>query len=723
MNNSKRIIAGLLAVISVASLSGCSSSLFKDDVTKYDLVPQLTVNEVKEYYAKSMEFDSVVTKNIDVSKTTYETRDVTDSTKLSGLKKALGNTENMLQQMSYTFTADNDRALNEEVFHYIKSYLNDRKLSNGTVTQIKEALGYYFVDVQYDLSARTSGTFTNQASMVGLNGAFIHSDYYNTDNVDSAYMNQAVIKLNQYYKENNILSKVAKFDTASGIFTTDPNSSTGSLDFTDTTAVDTPSSDASSSDASSDASSSDASSSDASSDASSTAEPVQKIDADGNPVVDADGNAVYEEAETSSVPEVPEEPVADTATVLNTRSPKIDIKEFNTVVGSSTKQIAYLPLLSKIYNVPSSEGTLSGIGIYPSGIGGLAKFGFNRSQLAGTVTLRYVYKNDLTNPDILINKNVYPIFSEVTTGFSANNDSIVPEFLMIEFEKLIDNSDRAMANSDLSALMSGNIYSDMGVAILRGYESNHVNVLRQMSTIRRVLSRDVSNSSYLIEIETLRQEGAKGADVYGTYRDKSYVVVEQKGQSFVITDSIVMTRQMQTEPDITPDSAVTKRLVALNLAGEVTNEEKEAAKSLLNELYLASSNRVLNGPKEVKTKDGNITIERGMYDCFDSDPEMLSSSKKEDINSKLRGMLVKHGTDKSAQLTGVVTEWIGGANNQIEFTTEEIVTYQGRNDGIYMTCYYLISNMNDTWVIDDIQILSSEEHSGQALEEDIARIK
>lgn len=703
MKNTKKVIAGLLAITTVASLSGCSTSVFKDDVASYPLVPALTENEVIDYYAKAMSFDSIITKNIDVDKTTYETREVTDEAKLNQLKSALSKTEAVLKNMTYTYTDENNRAANEETFHYIKAYLNDRKLANGTIQEIKQALGYYFIDVQYDLSARSPGTFTNQASMLGLNGAFIHSEYYNTDSIDASYMNQAMKKLNEYYESNNILTKKASFNKTTGIFTTDPNNSSGSLDFTDTTAVDNqPSSD----------------------EPTEPVQPVQKVDEEGNPVVDEEGNPVYEEPQDTEVPTEPvDNPVSDTSSVLNSRSPRIDVSEFNTVVGSSTKTTAYMPDLDKVYNVPSAEGTFSGIGIYPSGIGGLTKFGFNRSQLAGTVTLRFVYKEDLNNPGVLLNVNIYPVFSEVTTGFSANNDNIIPEFLMTEFEKLLERADRAIANCDLSALMAGNIYSDMGVAVLRGYEDKHVNVLRQISTVRRVLSRDINNSAYLLEVESQRQEGPKGADVYGTYRDKSYVVVEQHGQNFIITDWLTMTRQMQTEPDITPDSAVSKRLVALNLAGEVSEEAKTGVNELLNSFYTATTNRVLNGPKEIQTADGTKTIERGMYDCFDSDPEMLSSTKKEDINSKIRGLLVKHGTSIGAQHSGIVTEWIGGADNQVEFTTEEIITYSGRNDGVYMTCYYLVSKMNDTWVIDDLQIISSEEHSGQNLQTDVSRIR
>lgn len=660
MSKSRRIIAAILILTNIGTLTGCSTTMFREDATKYQLVPAITESEVIEYYAEAMSFDSIISKNLDVDKTNFETKDVSDANLLSKLKSLYGETEKLLSQMEYDGSSD---ALTEENFHYIKSYLNDKKLGNGNIVSVKQAMGYYFVDVEYTLSARTPGSFKTEASLVGLNGALVHSDYYNTDSVDTAFMQQAVTKLNNYYEENKIVDKKASFNTGSMVFSTAPSADGSGIDFTDTTIED-------------------------------------GDEASGN----TQSNSSTQAQSSSS-------------TDMSQRSPNIDISEFNTVVGGSTKNSAYMPALSFVYNIPSSEGDISGIGIWPSGIGGLKKFGFNREQLAGTLTLRFVYKDDIDNLGNIINTNIYPVFSEITTGFSATNDNVIPEFLMTEFEKLIERADRAITNNDLPALMSGEIFSDMGAAILRGYESQYVNMSRQISTVRRVISRNIEDNSYIIEVESQRQEGPKGADVYGTYRDKSYVVIEQVGQNFVITDWITMVRQMQTEPDINPDSAVQKRLVALNLAGEVPDEAKSEIETLLSSLYKASSARVLNGPKEVTDSSGNtVKLELGMYDCFNSDPEMLSSSKKEQINSRLRGLLVKHGTDTSAQMNGTVIEWIGGADKQAEFMTEELITYTGRDDGVYMTCYYLVSKMNDTWVIDDLQVVSSEDYSGQELE-------
>ena len=105
-----------------------------------------------------------------------------------------------------------------------------------------------------------------------------------------------------------------------------------------------------------------------------------------------------------------------------------------------------------------------------------------------------------------------------------------------------------------------------------------------------------------------------------------------------------------------------------------------------------------------------------MTDCFNPNPEMLSSSDNASINSGLRSKLIKYGTNVSAQMRGQVFEWIGGTEKQAEFMTEELITYTGRSDGIYMKCYYLVSNLEDNWVIDDIQIIDTQVVEGTELQ-------
>lgn len=63
------------------------------------------------------------------------------------------------------------------------------------------------------------------------------------------------------------------------------------------------------------------------------------------------------------------------------------------------------------------------------------------------------------------------------------------------------------------------------------------------------------------------------------------------------------------------------------------------------------------------------------------------------------------------------SEWISGTENQVEFTTKELIKYNnGNNGGMYIENYYLVSKYGTSWVIDDIitintQVLDSSEVS------------
>lgn len=718
MKNYRRILAGVLAGASMLSLAGCSGGKFVgEDARSLQLVAPLTVSEVKDYYAKSMDFDSIITRNVDVDVTKYELHKVTNEKNkeiVTKLQDALRETFGMLASMDYIYNPDKARYLEESTFHYIKALLNDKKMDSPTIISINEALGYYFVDVEAGLSARKPGTFTPMASLLGLNGAIHYFKTENVDRVDDAYMKMAVETLNKYYDENRITTRRATYDESSKEFSTDPTKPAGtSIDFTDTTATD-----------------------------------IQPVSNDTvEPVTDTNQDAAVTDTEDTGVEsgtvegteiQIPNKPSTEGAVQytyfdgLNIRRPMTDVYEFNSIVGSSLRSSAYIPKLDLVYNIPPEEKEgnsyiVSGMGIMPAGIGGLTKFGFDRSQLAGKIRLRIVYKDELLDPDRVICTNIYPVNISIETGFSSNNDNVIPSFVQDEIEKLIDRADRAMINNDTMALMSGDIFADMGMAVQVGYERQYANVTRQISTFRRVISRNMAEKSYLVEIETQRQEGPKGADVYGTYRDKNYVVIQQVGEEFIITDWLNVQRQMEVEPDIDPDSAISKRLVALNLAGEVTDEEKKAAEDLIHQLYMACTARKTvaqaDGQTTYTLSDGTVIhLQRGMYDCFNSNVEMLSSEKKEKLNSGLRDRLIKEGTDRIPQMNGVVTQWIGGANNQVEFMTEEYITYTGLSKGIYMQCYYLISRMEDVWVIDDIKIIEEEEHEGPTMESDVSRI-
>lgn len=667
-------------ILAVSIISGCSN-IGSKKVETLALVPPLSEKEVVDYYKKAMDFDTLITRNLNVDDVTYVTRDVT-SEKQSKLAQQTDKVERILGLSRFPDDNDPDsKVISESVFNYIKTFLDDKRLTNGNKVKFSEALGHYFVDVEYKLGARSAGRFTDKSNFLGIHGAF-KKTLAGIDTIDASYMGQAVKKLNDFYRENKI-NKSILFDR-----------SALTLSVSGDTKVDF------------------------------TILPPVNSNEDSN-ASESSANTAKEEAANEATEDTTEEtaPIVSGAETTN-RSPILDLKLFNRIGGASTKQAAYTPDLDVVYIVPNNEGTISGYGIYPSGNNGLRSFGFNRNSIDGTVTIRYVFKDNVLNPSIIDVVNVYPITLEVTTGIESPDEVIIPDFVKTELEKMIEKSDRALVNNDIQGLMGGTIYSDIGKAVLNGHEHNWVNVLRNISTIRRVIARDTRSNKYVVEVETLKQEGPKGVDSYGTYMDTYYICIEQSGTDFVITDSLLRLRTLNKEPQLKLDSSITKRLVALNLAGDIKDSQKTGIESLLSDLYTASSYRILTGPIDVKQSDGtSITLQRGMYDCFNSDTSLLSSSRKEYLNSSIREQLVKHGVGVPATYRGIVTEWMGAADRQAEFTTEELITYGGRNDGYYTRVYYLVSNMSDVWVIDEMNTLEAKVVSGDELATIQARIQ
>lgn len=728
----KKHLTQVIALLSVASLSltGCNSFI-SEDVASYPLAATMTSAELVDYYAKAIQYDAVVSRNVDVHETRYEVKDI-EGAKSEKLKDLASQCEAILGMNEYTPTEESLKLVSSDTYNYIKGVIDNEVLSDGKIQNITGALGYYFVDVQYNISAKQPGSFKDAVNIIGLNGAF-HKDYLGNYTVDEEYMTVIVNKLNEYYYSNGI-NKCATYDagastlkilndTAPVVSSTYEEINPIGDDNTDTTddtsdIVDDTTDEvlnAPGTETEQDAETSDIETTDT--------EIVEETDSEisdtkteDNENVDEteDSNVTNGEETTQTIQSfdtsLTESTDNYTITTPDSRRLQLNTALINKLVGSSATEAAMVPDLSLIYNVPGTEGTISGLGIYPAGDDGLKTFGFDRDKLAGTITLRYVFKDDSEGSGDILGVNIYAIDEEITNGINmSSNNVLIPEFLESEFEQLIERADRVMVNGDLAGLMSGNIFEDIGVGVLRGYREKSTGIQKQMSTIRQVVNRDTANNSYLLEVETTVIEGAKDVDSYGTYKDISYVVIQQQGNKFIITDWCRSSRTMKSEPAIDPDSNVQKRLIALNLAGSISDDAKDSIKTLLGNLYTAGTNRLLRGPKDIVVNGETKTLNKGMYDCFSSDTTILSSDELEYENSTLRNVLIKHGTDIQAVYSGTVTEWIGGYEDQAEFTTEELVTYQGLNTGYYMQVYYLVSMENDEWVINERTVLDEYE--------------
>lgn len=737
-------MATALAVSTALSLCGCSS-IAGDDVTKYPLVESMTTQEAMDYYAESLQYDAVITRTTDAHEEEYELRPVNNEEKAEKVRSLVAQAEQILGSNEYPSDVDGVSSIvTEETYDYIKATLDDLVLSNGEVGDIQQALGFYFVDVTYDISPKTPGTFNQLTPYIGINGAFqlnALGDY----SVSSSYMLTAVKKLNEYYLENRIASK-ANFDTTTGELTVEdgeiPTSSTLSLDriSNNTETEEGTEEDAEGSnedvfeepDLDAIAAEAEESEEDDSDDGYIESTETENNDSEEAETPseenESDSEATENENEMSLEEQYniqqTESGVTYQSLVSSERKPSVSVKLINNVVGSSKEQSAFLPDLDLVYNKPEAEGTISGFGIYPSGENGLKLFGFDRSKLGGKATLRYIFKESVAGNGELVGYNIYVSDIDVSTGFtSIENNVLIPEFLQGQLEQIVERADRINIDCNLPGYLEGSIYEDMGFGVLRGYTEVGTNRLKYMSVIRSVLSRDSVNNAYLCELETTVQEGSKSSDVYGTYRDKSYVVIQQQGDEFTIIDALRVSRQVYKEPTINPDSVLQKRLIALNLSGDVTDANKTEITQLMNDFYLAGTVKLISGPKDLEVNGETKTVERGLSDCINNDTEMVSTSTQEYMLSEIKNELARLGTGVDSEYMGAITQWIGGYDNQAEITTEEFIEYSGKGEGLYIECYYLVSKMHDTWVIDERKVINSEMYEGAEVDNIRARFE
>lgn len=581
----KRVISLSLCSAMLLSLTSCGLT---EDVTDVPLVPALSEKEVVDYYKQSMAYDTIATRTNKKHEVTYETVDVADE----NVKNTIIEETKKIEQLLSRDTIQITDGMNPNIHQYIKYVLDDKRLDGEQIKSVKEALGHYFVDVEYSVSPQSVGIFNDNTKYLGIIGAYKTDYKTNTVYVDTNFMNYADKKYNDYLAENPLYKR-------------------------------------------------------------------------------------------------------NWTQVEGARAHVNDINLYNKVAGMSTGDTTSMPELSTLYSYPPAG--LAGYGLFPQGAFTLRDFGYSRSATKGKAKMRYVFKRDIMDPNKIEFKNVYVTEFTLDNKPEIDESAVIPDFVMTEAEKILERSDRAIANKDITGLVSGNIYDDIGVGILYGNMSKSCFNQRHMSKIKRIVGR--KDHKYLLEIETLVQEGAKETNSNGTYVYDGYMVVQQENTEFHITDYVMVAMEMTKEPQINIENTILKRLAALNLAGEVTDEAKTGIVELMNKLYKGSTDRQLDE----------------MYACFNTDTRLLSSTHREYLNSQLRGWLTKLGVNTPATYMGTVSQWIGGAENQVEFFTTELIDYEGKGKGLYMQNYYLVSNYDDKWVIDEMKVIESKDISGDEL--------
>lgn len=647
----KTMLVTILLIVTTLLFNGCQ--LGKTKAINTPLVPALSEKEVIDYYRESLNYDNVVSRNIAKSGE-HETREVGSS-----MKAILGQAQQKAEAELGSHTYGGDFMVSEDVHAYIKATFDDKVLTRKGVAGQSAYMEYYFIDVEYDMAPQATGSLGGNAKYLGIHGAF-KDDRMGSIRPDVAFINSINGKVNNYMSQLKGNNAVYRGDPGQG-------QSGGQEQLEEPE---------------------------------DTWESLEELSEESWEA----GGGEHEEEQVEETPEVPEPvPAVGGKTVVNPRYPQLDIGIYNKVVGGSITQAAVMPKLDSVYHSAAPRGSISGYGIYPQGRYGMSVFGFNRDTMKGKATLRYVFRSNLMDSNELIFVNVFPTNIEVDNKLEGE-PTIVPMFVEEEIKKVVERSDRSIANNDLAGLMSGNIHSDLGVAILNGFYQNHTYLMRIISDVKGIVGR--SGNYYMADVETIVQDVVKGGEGHALYRDTARVIIKQEGLAFVINDHLVIKRELVKEPELKLDSSIDKRLAALGFRGEIDSKSKSAIGELLNTLYAESTGRSL----------------KGMYNCFNDDVNLLSSSKKEYLNAQLREWLVKHGVETETVYGGQIIEWIGGANNQAELITEELIDYKGKDVGQYMQVYYLVSGLNEQWVIDEMKIIEVSNVSGNELDSIRSRV-
>lgn len=719
---------GLLCLSALTMAASCLTSCGKygvEDIINADPVGFANEADIRDYYIDELLYDSVVYRTTEVKTNDYELQTLEDPEKEAEVREAIERIQDILSEDEYEIDkkTNDSKLISAKDFDYIKANIDGYALTNGKIDDIKTALGYYFVDVTFDAKPQSTGTFLPCSDLLGVNGAWKHLSNTIYD-LDTGFVNIAITLLNKYYylneldrlavwdkedqvikiynSENNIFKVEVNLDTDDGeasVLTLDPNQlASGGL----TSPGDNQINGASDTSGSGETSTGDAGSTTTSETTTGSSDKGKKSTAQKTTKESVLGDEY--------IPDIPSNSVLDAD---SDRRIKLDINLINEQVGSSTKESAFLPDLNLIYEKPSKDGDICGFGIYPEGANALRIFDYDRSKLTGKVTLSFTFKDQIENAGVeLVKKNMYVKTIDITTGFNASDSKITVNKATNDYlTETVERMDRVEANGDIGAMMTNKLYEDKGYATLAAFKKNCSYQNKRVSTIKNILATNTANKAYLLEIETTIEDMANGGEAYGTFKDKSYVVVQLMGANWLITDSIRISRETLREPEIEPDSAAVKRLLAMNIYGAVPEDTKPAILSMMNDFYAsATALRASADP------DNQLS---GLNALINSNESIISADDKRYIIDTLASKLTAHGMNRSV-LTGSVIDWMGGSEKQVEFETEELILYSDRDEGYYMRVHYVVSKQDSDgkWVIDERTVAKNDGYTvnGEMLE-------
>ena len=738
-NNFKR---GLMCVSAMTLAASCLTSCGKygaQDLINADVVGFANEADIRDYYIDELKYDSITERTADTKTIDYELQTLENPEKEAEVREAVERIQEVLAEDEYEIDkkTNDSKLISQNDFDYIKASIDGYALSNGSIQDIQTALGYYFVEVEFDVKPQETGTFLPCSDLLGVNGAWKHLSNTIYD-LDTGFVNIAITLLNKYYylneidrmamwdkedqvikiynSENNVFKVEVQLDNGDESetkFVMDPNTlaSGGLVDVNEgrnnnsTTGSNGQSNETSQTESTS--TDGGDNSTDTTTGGDSSTDTTTTTGEDGN-VKKSSGSKKSTAQKTSKeavigdeyIPEIPSNSVIDAD---SDRRVRLDINLINEQVGSSTKEMAFLPDLNLVYEKPSKNGDICGFGIYPEGANALRIFDYNRDDITGKLKISFVFKDQIENAGVeLVKKNMYVSSIDITNGFNASDKKITVNKATNDFlEETIERMDRVEANGDIGAMMTNKLYEDKGYATLAAFKKNCSYQNKRVSTIRNILATNTANKAYLLEVETVIEDMAGGSEAYGTFKDRSYVVVQLMGADWLVTDSVRVSRETLRQPEVEPDSAAVKRLIAMNLYGAVPEDVKPAVNELLLDTYKSATALRVTPDEENGIK--------GLDALINSNQAIISADDKKYIIDYLASKLTLHGSGK-AVISGSIIDWMGGSETQVEFETEELITYSGYDEGYYMRVHYVVSKQDSDgrWVIDERTVAKND---------------
>lgn len=373
-----------------------------------------------------------------------------------------------------------------------------------------------------------------------------------------------------------------------------------------------------------------------------------------------------------------------------------NVKLYNQVVGSSMSQIAAMPDIRELVTPESNNGKLGGYGIYTQG-GDIAICTGDPDYVnkqVSTMTIRYVFSvNELKNTCELQKLYVKNYALDLNIPF---DNTVVSEAVNQEINIMLDRADKAILNGDLGALASQEIYYNNRCGIYWGLYNDCTYITKRSTSVSDYVGRETMDgvNKYFIIANTYTSERVKGdGEQTAVYNDVYWLLLTLSGETeeFVISDYVLVSRELIKEPENEYEDEYRGIIQALSVDSEISNEDKQSIRTILDEYETLTENR------DFDTIKNNVNTISGVMTQYDL--EKYIGQVQDNANAR--------GKSKTIDVSNAVVNYITGNAVQMEVIVDELIDY-GDGYGMYSSIYIMFRKEDNEWKITEIRYIDSE---------------